>query len=282
MSLLHSPGITESRFVDIDGLNLHYLTAGPEDGEPVILVHGWPTSSFLWRNVMPSIAEHRRVVALDLPAFGRSSKPTDVSYSLRFYERVLGGFAEHLGADRVGLVVHDLGGPIGLYWAAHNSERIERLALLNTLVYTEMSWAVIAFVTACRLPGVRSYLTSPSGLRGAMRLGVHNRDRLDKGVIAAYQEPFKGKAARRALAKAGFGVHPNGLKEIVAWLPTVDVPVCLTYGARDRILPDVAETMARVKKDVPHAELHELPDCGHFLQEDRPDEIGKILGDFFA
>src|ERR1700722_19545561 len=141
-----------SAHVEVDGLRLHYLTAGSGSGAPVLLLHGWPTSSFLWRNVMPAIAAHRRVIALDLPGFGRSSKPLDASYSFRFYRRALDGFLGALGIDRIGLAVHDLGGPVGLSWAMLEPARRERLALLNTIVYPELSWAVIAFGAACRLP----------------------------------------------------------------------------------------------------------------------------------
>ena len=163
--------ITE-RDLWVDGLRLHYRDAG--DGDPVLLLHGWPTSSFLWRNVMPSIAAGKRVIALDMPGFGRSDKPLDVSYSFRYFERVLDGFLAELGIGKLGLAVHDLGGPIGLYWASRNPARVDRLALLNTLVYPQMSWAVVAFVVASRLPGLRGLLSSPIGLRTTMRIGVHD------------------------------------------------------------------------------------------------------------
>ena len=73
---------------------------------------------------------------------------------------MLDGFLRAVGADATSLVVHDLGGPVGLYWACHNPERVQKLALLNTLVYPEPSWAVVAFVAACRTPGVRALLVS--------------------------------------------------------------------------------------------------------------------------
>ncbi|MEM9554069.1 MAG: alpha/beta fold hydrolase [Acidobacteriota bacterium] len=281
-TLLDSPGSTESRFAEVEGLRLHYLTAGSEDEPPVLLLHGWPTSAFLWRRVMPGIAAHRRVIALDLPGFGRSDKPLDASYSLRFHARILDGFFDHLGVERVGLAVHDLGGPIGLYWASRTPQRIERLAILNTLVYPKMSWAVKAFVLACMLPGVRGLLTSPWGLERALRLGVTDPKRLREDAVPGTQEPFREAAARKALLKAGLGINPKGMVEIARWMPTVDVPVCLLYGAGDRILPDIGETMARLRAEIPHAEHTELGDCGHFLQEERPDEVGNVLGAFFA
>ena len=271
---------TTDDYLDLDGLRLHYVAAG--DGEPVVLLHGWPTSSFLWRNVMPEIAKGNRVIALDLPGFGLSDKPLDVSYSFRYFDRVLSDAFDALGLESTSLAVHDLGGPVGLYWACQHTERLQRLALLNTLVYPEVSWAVVLFVAACRLPGIRSYVASPAGLRFAMRFGVADRRRLTDEALANVQAPFVSRDARRALLKAGQNLSPKGFKEIAAKLPSLDVPVRVIYGERDRILPDVAKTMHRVQGDLPQTEVTVLADCGHFLQEERPEEIGRLLAEFFS
>ncbi len=269
------------RFVEVEGLRIHYREHG--EGEPVLLLHGWPTSSFLWREIIGPVAERgRRVIAVDLPGFGHSDKPLDASYSFRFHDRVLSAFLEAVGAPRLGLAVHDLGGPVGLYWASRHPEQVSSLALLNTLVYARPSWAVIAFISAARMPGVRSWLTSPSGLERAMKIGVHDKDCLTEQVIRGVQEPFATDAAREALRKAGIGLAPAGMREVEAWIPTIDVPVRIVYGARDRILPDVERTMRRVESDVGGAEVTVLPDCGHFLQEERPGEVAAALADFYA
>lgn len=245
------------------------------------MLHGWPTSSHLWRHVMGPIADNHRVIALDLPGFGQSDKPLDVSYSFRYFERVLSGFLDSLGIEKTSLVVHDLGGPIGLYWACRNSERLDKLVLLNTLVYPEVSWAVMLFVAAIKLPILRSVLASPWGLRQALKIGVHDRTRLSEEAIRGTLAPFETESARRALLKAGRNLSPKGFVQIARWLPSLEAPVRCVYGERDRILPDIARTMRRVQSDVPHAEITALPDCGHFLQEERPEHIGRLLAEFF-
>src|SRR4051794_14453485 len=148
--------------VTVDGRTVAYRELG--EGPPVLLVHGWPTSSFLWRNVMPPIAAANRVVAIDLPGFGASDKPLDVKYDFDFFERTLDAFLAELEIDEVGLAVHDLGGPIGVHWTLRRPERVTRLALLNTLLYPEFAPSVIEFVTTLATPDQRGKLTSPQGL----------------------------------------------------------------------------------------------------------------------
>lgn len=263
--------------VEVDGLRLHYREAG--EGPPVLLLHGWPTSSFLYRRVMTHVAQHSRAIALDLPGFGESDKLLDAVYDFDFHRRMLDGFLAKLGVAEVGLVVHDLGGPVGLYWAVQQLDRVTRLALLNTLVYPQLGWAAAAFIVACRVPGVSHLLTSPWGLRMTMRFGM--RTRPSDEVVRAVQGPFATGPARRVLAKTGAGLHRSGLREIATRLPAYRGPVRVIYGERDWILPDVAKTMARVKRDLPQAEITALPDCGHFLQEDAPDRVGELLAAFF-
>lgn len=270
----------ESQFVQVEGHRLHCLVAGR--GEPVLLLHGWPTNAQLWRHVMRELGEHRRVLALDLPGFGRSDKPVDVRYSFGFYQRAIDGALEQLGVSRLGLAVHDLGGPVGLYWAVHNVDRVSSLALLNTLVFPELSWAVKLFGLTTFVPGLRHFISSAKGIAWGMKLGVTDRSRITPEVARLYQEPFETPAARRALLKAAQGLGPRGLRTIAEGLSALTMPVRIIYGERDRILPDVASTMKRVTKELPHAVTTALPNVGHFLQEDAPDEVARLLTEFFA
>jgi pimeloyl-ACP methyl ester carboxylesterase len=266
--------------VEVNGLNIAYRELG--SGPAVLLLHGWPTSSYLWRAVMRPIAERNRVLAIDLPGFGASDKPLGTRYDFDLFDRTLDGFLAALGIETVGLAVHDLGGPIGLHWAVQRPQRVTRLAILNTLVYPEFSEAVLQFIKACSTPELREQLTSPAGLAAAMGLGLADEANLSDEMLAAVREPFHSEESRRALADAGIGLEPEGFVEIASLLPSLGMPVRVIYGERDRILPDVGETMARVKADLPQAEVTTLPDCGHFLQEEAPGEIGALLARFFA
>ena len=115
-----------------------------------------------------------------------------------------------------------------------------------------------------------------------MREGFADPSRLRPEVLAAVQAPFASADARLALAEAGRGLSVRGFVQIARRLPALRIPVRVVYGARDRVLPDVADTMARVKADLPQADVTALEDCGHFLQEEAAAEVGALLARFFA
>ena len=267
--------------VELDGLTIAYRELG--DGPPVLLLHGWPTSSHLWRDVMPALADAGlRAVAPDLPGYGASSKPRDARYDFAMYDAALDGFLEQLGVERTALAVHDIGGPIGLHWAVHRPGRVTKLALLNTLVYPEFDEMAVKFVETLSTPGPREQLTSPAGLEFSMKFGLADESNLTPETLAAVVEPFQSDDDRAALAAAGIGLAAEGFEEIARLLPSAfaDTPVRIVYGEQDRILPTVAETMARVHRDLPQAEISALPDAGHFLQEEAADQIGSLLAEF--
>ncbi len=276
----------QSRVIDVEGLNLHLLEEG--EGEPVLFLHGWPTNAQLWRHVLPVVGRGRRAIALDLPGFGQSDKPLvldgrRVSYSFPFFERILSGALDALGIERCGLTVHDLGGPVGLYWAAKNPQRITELAILNTLVFPELSWAVKLFVASTFVPGLNRFLTGQYALKEAMKFGVQDKARITPQVAEIYQAPFRDRQSRKALLRSAQALHPKGFVTIAKGLEHfTETPVRLLYGEKDRILPDVAKTMSRLKTLLPHAELSRIAECGHFLQEDRPEEVAAALGAFFT
>jgi pimeloyl-ACP methyl ester carboxylesterase len=262
-----------------DGTTLGYREMG--SGPAVLLVHGWPTSSFLWREVMPAIAETNRVLAIDLPGFGASDKPPHSRYTFADFEQAIDGFLAALQIEQLGLAAHDIGGPVAVHWALTRPGRVTHLALLNTLLYPEFDDSVIQFVIELATPATRAHRTSDAGLAEVMRLGMHNPTLIDDEVLAGVFAPFETADERRALALAGIGLEPEGFTEIAAGLGSLTMRVRAIYGADDRVLPDVATTMRRLASDVGHAEVTEIPECGHFLQEEAPELVGELLAEFF-
>jgi len=271
-----------SHYTQANGLRLHYLQSGAPDPNvlPILLLHGFPTSSHLYRNILPELGKARRAIALDLPGYGLSDKPLDINYDYDFYADTLDAFLDALGIGDTHLCVHDLGGPIGLYWMLRHPHRVPKLVLLNTLVYPQTSWAVKLFLLALKTPGLRDYIASPKGIVGAMKLGVVNKGRLNREVLTPYTAPFEGPAARKALLKAASGLGIGGLAKIARELPSYQGTIRLIYGENDRALPDIAQTMQRLQRAHPEAELTAIPNCGHFLQEDEPEKVAELISEF--
>ncbi len=271
-----------SHYTEVNSLRLHYLEAGAPDPNvpPILLLHGFPTSSHLYRNILPELAKTHRAIALDLPGYGLSDKPLDVRYDYNFFADILDGFLDALDIGDTHLCVHDLGGPVGLYWALRHPGRVPKLIILNTLVYPETSWAVKLFLIAMKTPGLRDFLVSPKGIVGAMQFGVANTARLNREVLTPYTAPFESPAARKALIKAGSGLGTRGLAKIARELPGYPTSIRLIYGEQDRVLPDVSKTMQRLKRAHPEAELTALPRKRPLLQEDDPERVAKLISEF--
>jgi haloalkane dehalogenase len=279
----------DPHYVEVDGMTVAYREAGsaPTPQPAVLLLHGWPTSSLLWRDLMPHLAASHRVVAVDLPGYGLSAKPLDARstgrlYDATFYDGVLDGFLAALAIDRVAIVVHDLGGPIGMHWALRNPGRVTGIGILNTLLYPEFSEAVVEFVRRLMTPGEWEEMVSPAAIAEIIRSGVRDPSRLDPDLLAQFAAPFAEEDARQALARAAIGLSVGQFRQIGAGLPTVTAPVRVVYGRHDPVLPDIATTVDRLVLDVPQAEVTILDDCAHFIPLEAPERIGGLLADFLA
>ena len=275
---------TQSKFVQVGELRIHYLCVGDDvDLPPLVFLHGWPTNAALYRNIMPGLSTQRRVIAVDFPGFGQSENPKKFRYTFRFFDQFLTDLFGSLNIDDVGLVVHDLGGPIGLHWAIDNPQRLRELIVLNTLAYPNLHWASVLFVLAMELPIVNKRLSSPEGIEWVMRLGVHDKEVITEEIASLYSDPYQDPLAQHLLRKAGREPSLGGLRHIARGLNRLaDVPTTMIVGEDDRILPNAAKTMTRLQKVWPSAQITALPDAGHFLQEDSPEEITRLIGDFLG
>ena len=270
-------------YLEEQNFNIHYLQAGNHTHckDIILLIHGWPTSSFLYRHMILPLTQFYNVIALDLPGFGLSDKDPNASYSFKYHAAIIESFVRQLSIEHVHLVVHDLGGPIGLWWAKQHPKKVESYVLLDTIVYADFSWAVKLFVAMTLIPGIKNWFSRSPGLKFAMNLGIKNKARMSKPVIAAYQAPFKTKAARQSLLKTASRLHINGFKDVAKHIENTDKPLCMVYAENDVILPDIARTFSRLNKTQPTSKIHAIPDCGHFLQDDRPDEVLKPMLAFY-
>ena len=270
-----------AQYRELDGLRLAHLDEG--DGPPVLLVHGEPTWSYLWRHAIPPLREAGyRCVVPDHAGFGRSDKPVDLGwYSYDRHTAILAELVERLDLRDATIVVHDWGGPIGLRLAVEQPERIARIVVLDTGLFTgrqKMSDAWEAF---------RGFVERTEDLPVGMlvRGGCH-RDPGD-AVIAAYDVPFAD-----ADAKAGARAFPlliprtpdaAGADEGQRVLDALAVdarPKLVLWADQDPIIP--LATGRRFAAAIGSEVAHVVPDAGHFLQEDQGPLVGRLIAEWLG
>jgi haloalkane dehalogenase len=266
---------------EVQDLRLAHLDEG--EGAPVLFLHGEPTWSFLWRNVIPPVRDAGfRCIAPDLVGFGRSDKPTDLGwYSYERHVALAATLLEDLDLRGATIVVHDWGGPIGLQLAVEHPERIQRIAILDTGLFTgtqKMSDGWLAF---------RDFAARTEDLPvGFLVRGGCKHDPGDE-VVAGYEAPFPSAAAK-AGARAFPGLVPfapdapgaaDGRRVLNA-LREDRRPTLMLWGDSDPVLPlSVGERFAAaIGREPPRT----IADAGHFLQEDKGPEIGAIISEWLA
>lgn len=260
------------RWLLTDGVRLHYVDEGPSGGEPVLLLHGSPTWSYLYRRYLRGLAEAGfRAVAYDQLGFGRSDNPRRRrEYSLERHGRHLAALADELGLEGVTLVVHDWGGPIALPWAAARPERVRRLVVLNTFSQ-EAPGARGPF----RWPLTRELLVQGAHfyVRGFLfRGGLRHPELLGEDERAAYLAPHGSWSSRSGiLAATRFRARLPDLE------PLGDKPVLYVWGLRDRALGEAA--LRRWQERLP-GDAVELEDSASFVPEDAPEESLAAIVDF--
>jgi haloalkane dehalogenase len=270
----------EPRYVEIDGLRTHYLDEG--QGEPMLLLHGEPTWSFLYRTMIHALRGRFRCIAPDFIGFGRSDKLTDAgTYSFAFHYDRLERFVDVLGLSGLTVVVQDWGGPLGLRYATQHSERVARLVILNT--------GLMSGEAATLSPGLvrwREYaLRTPDLPIGQIvKRSVVERDALSDAVVAAYDAPFptpESKAGARAFpALIPTTPHAPGAAEIRgtrAALASWRKPALVCFSDSDPVFPPaVGRALAGL---IPGARFSVIEGAAHFLQEEKGPEIAaQILG----
>jgi pimeloyl-ACP methyl ester carboxylesterase len=274
------------RVLDLDGVRIFYREAGPADGPAILLPHGYPCSSYEFRNFMPLLADRWRLLAPDFPGCGYSDTPDDFAYDFDGYSDFLDRFTHRLNVDRFALYLHDFGSQIGLRLAIRQPDRIDALIIQNGDIYED--------VLGPKYAGLQEYFRNPTP-EGRARLGeaVSERGYRDEFLndvrpeVAELISPDLWKLhwslttpRRREIA---IGVIA-GLRENLAWFPRYQAylrkhqpPTLIVWGPHDGYMPEPA---ARAYlRDLPNAELH-LLDGGHWLLETNLAEVAALTADF--
>ena len=271
----------QSKFREFDDLRLAYLDEG--EGPPVVFCHGEPTWSFLWRKVIPPVRDAGyRCIAPDLPGFGRSDKPVDPDwYTYDRHSEAVSQLILDLDLRDATVVVHDWGGPIGLRAAVDQADRIARMVILDTGLFTghqPMTEAWVAF---------RDFVQRTDDLPiGFLVRGACKRDP-GEDVIAAYEAPYPNAAS-----KAGARAFPLMLptspdmpgaaagQRVLEALRDDPRDKLLLWADSDPVLP--LSTGERFAAALGTEITHVISDASHFLQEDAGEEIGRLIADWLG
>ncbi len=280
-----------SNYAEVNGSRMHYFELG--EGQPILFFHGNPVWSYLWRNVLPQTEYAGRCIAFDLIGMGRSDKP-DINYSFLDHVTFNEGFIDAMELKDIILVVHDWGMALGLYYAMQHPENIKAIAFVangvNGLIegvlsplssWKEIDSQVAQMLKSFRAPGLGWQLVAEQNMfinqvlpNGALRgLGPEE--------IAYYNEPYKNPMDRKAVWAWPQQIPVDGIpaenvkaiSEVNTFLQETRIPKLFIHGQASRDqngLPMVKWFMENVK----NIEFRSVGPVGHYLQEDKPEEIG--------
>lgn len=278
-----------NRTVSIDGVEVFYREAGRPDAPAILLLHGFPSSSHMFRNLIPALADKYRVVAPDYPGFGYSAAPDRSAYAYTF-ENLYGTvdkFTRAVGLDRFAVYVHDYGAPIGFRLASRQPARVTALLVQNGNAYDVglgPVWAPIRAYwekdTAETRNALRSFLTAET-TRWQYTHGVADTSLVSRDAYT-HDQLGLDRPGNQDVQLDLFGDYRNNLPlypEFQAYFRKSQPPTLVTWGRNDEIF--VAAGAEAFRKDLPNAEIH-LLDTGHFALETHGPQIASLIRDFLG
>lgn len=268
-------------FLDLSGARLYYYAAGTRGaGEPVVLLHGFPTSGHLWNDVVPLLPSGHRIVVLDLLGYGRSDPPLTRDISLRAHaDRVVEMF-DVLGINRACVVGHDLGGGVAQSLAVRHPHRVSHLCLVNSVAFD--AWPAREVKLARAMIPLTRHL--PPGVilsivRGDLLRGYTDKDRGARS-IELYLRPFATAEGRDALMKHLVALDSRELAALTPRLKEVSAPTAVVWGKGDPFLPNALGQ--RLASAIPNAEHRIVPDGCHFTPEEAPEVVAAAVKDLLS
>lgn len=281
----------QGRRLDVGGgVHMHYLDEG--SGEPLVMLHGNPTWSFYWRNLVRGLSDRYRTIVPDHVGCGLSDKPGDDAYDYVLERRAkdLETLLDSLSVrEDITLVAHDWGGMIGLAWALRNPGRVKRLVLFNTAGFGLPPGRILPWQIGVvrHLPGFSLPIRGFNAfVRGALQTCSTRPGRLTPAIRQAYLAPYDSWANRIAVQRfvedIPLAPGDRSFELVDAVSKNLDrltaLPVFIGWGARDFVFDD--HFLDEWKRRVPHAEIHRIADAGHFVLEDAHEELLPLVERF--
>jgi haloalkane dehalogenase len=271
----------EPHYTELDGLRLHHLDEG--EGDPVVCFHGEPTWAYLYRELIPPlVAAGHRVICPDYAGFGRSDKPTELGwYTYDGHVKRVTQVLDRLDVRGVTAVVQDWGGPIGLRWAVENSDRVARLVILNTGLFTgRVSKGFMAW---------RDFAERNPDLPVAMVISSATATDVPADVVAAYEAPFPTPESKAGAAQFPLIVPisddspgANEMRAVMDALSQWNKPVLVAFSDQDPVFPYPRAGEAFTSLIPTAGEQVRIEGAAHFLQEDAGERIADEMIRFMA
>jgi len=267
-------------FIDLDGARLYYYAAGTRGvGEPVIFLHGFPTSGHLWTDVIPLMPAGHRLVVLDLLGYGRSDPPNGRPLTLRAHAARVVALMDALGIARACVVGHELGGGVAQAMAIDAPSRVSRLALVDSVGFSGWPSRDVRFARALLRITRR---VAPNWLLGVLRAdlerGYEDSHRAVHS-IARFIRPFATEEGRNAFMQHLRALDAGETRALAERLGEIAIPTAVIWGAHDSFLS--VKLGRRLAAAIPDATLTIVPGARHFVPEDAPrpltDAIAALL-----
>jgi pimeloyl-ACP methyl ester carboxylesterase len=279
------------RTVKIDGLDIFYREAGPADAPVVLLLHGFPASSFMFRDLIGRLAGQYHVIAPDYPGFGYSAAPSTEAFAYTFdnLADVIEKFTDRLGLETYALYMQDFGGPVGFRLASKHPERVTALIIQNANAYDEGLpedfWALPRSLWRDPSPEnfakIREAAISDAALQWNYTHGVKDVARIDPDSWVL-QQALVNRPGNKDIMLAllyDYRTNPDRYPAWHRYFRDHQPPTLIAWGKNDVIFP--APGAQAYLQDLPNAELH-LLDTGHFALEEKAEEIGQLMLDFLS
>ncbi len=277
------------RSVEIGGLEIFYREAGPSDAPTILLLHGFPTSSHMFRNLIPALADEFHLVAPDYPGFGNSAQPPmeEFEYTFDRLAEVIEKFTESLGLNKYSIYLMDYGAPVGFRLAAKHPDRVQTLIVQNGNAYDEglrEFWDPIKKYWKDRTPEnaepLKGFIT-PDGVKWQYTHGVRNPEVIspDNWNVDLRHLTREGNPAIQLALFYSYASNPPLYPEGQDYFRKHQPPTLIVWGKNDHIFP--AEGAHPYKRDLKNLEFH-LLDTGHFALEEDGDVIARHIRNFLG
>jgi pimeloyl-ACP methyl ester carboxylesterase len=265
--------VPQNQFVRVGSQLVHVEQAG--QGEPVVLLHGFGASTYLWRKVIPALSASHRVVAIDLNGFGYTERPKDLaSYTREGQAALILGVLDALGIDRAHFVGHSYGGGLSLFLATTHPERFRTLVLVDSSAptYPDDRRSRIASSRPLANLFVRAIALRPVMVRRSLKASVFDGSLVTPDLVKAYLDRLRIEGAEDAF----YGLTvPRPVPALKVQLDQIRVPTLAVWGAEDQLIS--LATGRRSVARIPGSELVVIQNCGHLPMEEKPEELLQAL-----